>query len=59
MHHVLESNDRGLDIDGAPRRYHAADYPEGAGVIHGGIMYYVRAVDGVLMFVSKGYELAA
>lgn len=52
MRHVLESNDPRLNIDGAPRRYYAADYALGAKVDHSGITYEVRDVDGVVMFVA-------
>lgn len=52
MYHVLESTDPRLNIDGAPRRYHAADYPIGSAVVHSGVTYYVRDVEGVVMFVA-------
>jgi hypothetical protein len=52
MRHVLESNDPRLNIDGASRRYYAADYQLGACVVHSGVTYQVRDCDGVAMFVA-------
>ena len=52
MHHVLESNDPRMNVDGAPRRYHAADYPLGAYIEHSGVTYQVRDCGGVLVFVA-------
>jgi hypothetical protein len=51
MKHVIEISKAPYTL-GDPRRYYAADYALGSAVVDCGVTYYVRDVNGVLMFVA-------
>ena len=50
MKHVIEITNAPYSA-GSPRRYFAADYSIGSAVVDCGVIYYVRDIDGVSMFV--------